>query len=123
MVILSRKQKGFTIVELLLVISVIGTLVAISGMYYGKWRQNTAKNEVKSDLIGAMSAMENTRNFGTGYPLAVPTSFQESANVDLLYLSGSATIYCLRATSSVDSTVVFYVNPPTVTVPTATACT
>lgn len=123
MVILNKKQKGFTIVELLVVIAVLGILMGISVVSYGKWRQTTARNEVKSDLNGAMSAMESARNFSAGYPLAVPASFVESDNVDLLYISGGTTSYCLRARSSFDSTVVFYVNPPTVKTPTVTACT
>ena len=123
MTIFSRKQKGFTIVELLVVIVAIGILAAITIVSYGNWRYRTAQNEVKSDLNGATSAMESARNFGTGYPGAIPTSFTASTNVTLTYVSGDLTKYCLMGTSTADATVIYYVNPPTRSTPTTTVCT
>ena len=125
-----KKPTGFTIVELLVVIVVIGILMGLTIVGYTGWRERTAKNEVQSDLKGAMSAMESARNFGAGYPVqASPpvafsiSTFDESTNVDLTYISGSATVYCLKGASTAVPTVIYYVNPPTVITPTTTACT
>lgn len=63
---------GFTLVELLIVIVVIGILAAITIVGYGDWKRNTTANVLKSDLNGAVAAMEDARNWSSGYPSSVP---------------------------------------------------
>ncbi len=94
------QTKGFTIVELIIVISIIGILATITVVGYGSWRTNATATQLKSDLNGAASAMENARNFGNGYPLTIPTSFTPSSGVTLAG-GGSADgkVYCLSAAS------------------------
>lgn len=54
---------GFTIVELVVVIVVMGILATITVASYGNWRERTVTNQIKSDLNGVATAMENVRNF------------------------------------------------------------
>lgn len=104
-------RKGFTIVELLIVIAVLGILAGISIGGYSQWRTTTAKQEVRSDLVGAATAMESARNFSNGYPLSLPSTFQKSAGVNLTYkVGGTTSAYCLNASSIKVPSVVYYLS-------------
>lgn len=103
------RKSGFTVVELCVVVAVIGLLVGVGIMGYGQWRRNIAQREVQSDLTNAGAAMENARNFGNGYPLALPSNFAASKGVTLTYKAGgTASAYCLNASSVRVPTVVYY---------------
>lgn len=107
---MAAKNNGFTIVELITVIAVLAILISITVFMIGNWRQETAENEVKSDLTNLASAMENARNFGNGYPSSLPSSFRESENVDVSLESSSLTAYCAEGTSTVETTVVYHIS-------------
>ncbi len=102
-------KRGFTIVELSVVIAIIGILVAISIVGYGAWRERTAKTEVQSDLKQAASAMENARNFDNGYPATLPNSFTASQNVTVT-LAGDANSFCIDGVSKVVPTIAYFIN-------------
>ncbi len=103
-------RSGFTIVELTVVIIVIGILASIVIVGYGSWRSNLASNEVKNDLTAAASAMENARNFGSGYPGALPTSFVSSSNVKISYYSGDLKSFCIDGRSKKVSGLYFFIK-------------
>jgi len=119
------KSSGFTIVELIIVVIVIGILVGVAIIGYGTWRSTTITNVLKSDLTGASSALEASLTWGSGtggYPATIPSTFTASANVTLAG-GGSAdgSTYCISATSTQITTLVFYVSKTQKT-PTAGAC-
>ncbi|MBC7943505.1 prepilin-type N-terminal cleavage/methylation domain-containing protein [Candidatus Saccharibacteria bacterium] len=99
--IVDKKVKGFTIVELIVVIGVIGILAGITVVGYGAWRTTTTQNQLKSDLNGVASSMETARNFGDTYPATVPSTFTPSSGV---VLSGggmsSGKNFCVTATQN-----------------------
>jgi prepilin-type N-terminal cleavage/methylation domain-containing protein len=105
-----HRQRGFTIVELLTVIIVIGILASITVFAVSNWRTRTAQGEVQSDLNGVAAAMENAKNFGAGYPATIPTSFQASPNVTVTLMSDSLTNYCVQAASKVVPSVIYSVS-------------
>lgn len=103
-------RPGFTIVELLIAIIVIGILATLSVIGWGAWRERVAETEVKSDISGLMAGMENHRNFNNGYPsLDEGTEFdgsnqssdifRSSEGVRLTYVSGDDKAYCVEAQS------------------------
>ncbi len=115
-----KPQDGFTIVELMVVVAVIAILATVVYFSIGSWRLRTAQTEVKSDLSGLQTAMENARNFSNGYPVyPVGTVFNttltkdvfvQSSNVTLTYRSGDSTTYCVDAQSTVISSARLYLN-------------
>lgn len=114
-------QTGFTLVELLIVISVIGILAAITIVGYGAWKKNTAINVIKSDLNGAVSAMEDARNWGASYPTTVPTSFNPSPDDTMTGGSSDGKTFCITATSISNPSVVYHATN-TNTTPQTGAC-
>lgn len=103
-------RNGFTIVELTVVIIVIGILASIAIIGYGSWRSSLASNEVKNDLTAAAAAMENARNFSSGYPSAIPVTFVSSSNVTITYGLGDAKTFCLDGKSKVVSGIYFFIQ-------------
>lgn len=108
--ILTKKNFGFTLVEILVIISVIAILVTLTIVVAGNWRASTAETEVKSDLKSVVGAMDNARNFGTGYPTSIPSTFTASSNVTVTYKSGNSTNYCIEGVSTAVTSVKFHVD-------------
>jgi len=107
----SSHTHGFTIIELITTIAVLAILAGLTVGGYSQWRKTVAQREVQNDLIGAATAMESARNFSSGYPLAIPSTFVKSSGVNLTYKAGgTATAYCLDASSVKVPSVVYYLN-------------
>lgn len=67
---ISKKQKGFTIVELLIVIVVIAILATISIVAYNGVQQRARDSQRKSDLAAIAKALELYRVDNGHYPPA-----------------------------------------------------
>lgn len=115
-------KRGFTIVELAVVIVVIAILATIGIISYGSWRQNVAKNEVTNDLQAAASAMESARNFSEGYPSTLPADFSASSNVTITYVRGDAKSFCVNGVSKKSPTIVYFYDTLTSKDPQAGSC-
>lgn len=121
----TKHKNGFTIVELLVVIAVIGLLATLTIFAFGSWRARTAKTEVQNDLRNSNSAANNYRTFNNVFPDASTfvTIYTPSRNVTLTYTlrSGNAS-YCLKGQSTAEPTVIWYVDSLVSLEPTTTAC-
>lgn len=112
---------GFTLVELMIVVGIIGILVGLIGMTVANWRERTAQTEVKNDLQSAATAMKSYRNFRGTYPTTLPTSFTASQNVTVTMPQSDGTNYCIQGVSKADSTIIYNVRSSNPT-PSAGGC-
>lgn len=103
--------QGFTIVEVVVIITILALLVGMTYFFIGNWRTRAAANEVKSDLNGAASSLENIRNFGNGYPSNLDDSvFKPTSTVELDYTRRGDGSFCLVGTSKVKTSVEWYID-------------
>lgn len=89
------RASGFTIVELLIVIVVIGILVVVSVVAYNGVQRNAADKTMKSDLDRVTSEMQRIASENNGvYPTTLPNDLIGSPNVTLtLKHSGTINYY------------------------------
>lgn len=114
--------KGFTIVEMLAVVTVIGILAGVVIVGYGAWRNAIVGDAIKSDLNGLSAAMENARNFSNGYPATIPATFQPSSGVTLTLQTGNTyDWYCVSGASS-QGNELYYLDSVTKGDPIAGSC-
>lgn len=90
----SRQQNGFTIVELLIVIVVIGILAAITIIAFNGVQKRAIVTTLQSDLRSAATAMKLEHAVTSAYPTALPASVKMSKSVTLsLAAQGGDPVY------------------------------
>lgn len=81
---MKRSRGGFTVVEIIVVIAVIGILATIVIAGYGMWQRRVADANVQSDLQHGTSALRMYQNFANDYPPNLGgAGFASSADVAL----------------------------------------
>lgn len=107
----SQEQRGFTIVEVLVMVVIIAVLATITMFAFGSWRSRTATTEVKTALTHLSAALKNELNFNSAYPATVPSTYQPSDGVTINYSMGSGgSTYCASGTSTSVPSVVWYIS-------------
>lgn len=102
--------QGFTIVEIVMVIVIMGILGTLTYVGIGEWRTRVAETEVQSDINGVIAGMEDRRNFQDGFPVFSEGTefdgsndtrniFSSSEGVRLAYIRGDDKSYCVEAHS------------------------
>ena len=119
-------SRGFTIIEIITVIVVIGLLAGLTIFGFGTWRARTAKTEVLNEMANASAVVNNYKIANNGYP---PTAvyaaglYATGSKVTLTYtLRSDAASYCLKGQSSTVTSVVWYIDTLTSTQPSQTVC-
>jgi len=97
-----RHQSGFSLVEILTVIAIIGLLAAIAIPQFTAYRREAVDAEIKSDLRNAAMAMESYYAANLAYPSSVAeiiaVGFQSTQGVTLSVSNVTIHSYLLTAT-------------------------
>jgi prepilin-type N-terminal cleavage/methylation domain-containing protein len=102
--------RGFTLVELIIVIVVIGILAGISFVAYSGVRRTASEAAAKSELSGSSKGFNadqilvSTQNNPSGSPYL----YRETPSNIVTYAHGDTQSYCMEVKSKTDSTVTFY---------------
>ena len=111
----STYRRGFTIVELLIVIVVIAILAALSYVGYTAMSSRAIGSTLKSDLTQAAKKLNYDKvDNNDSYPLgpSVPSSIAASDGNTFEYTS-DGTSYCLSITSTKSSSLSYHINSST----------
>lgn len=93
-------SRGFTIVELLIVIVVIGILAGLIITAYNGIQQRAMTTSLQADLRNAVVALEQAKiDNGDVYPTVFPSYFKTNSKVTLnLAVTGDPYTYCINGT-------------------------
>lgn len=120
-----RYYNAFTIIELIVVVSIVAVLAGLTIFAFGSWRQRTATTEMKNELHAVSTTLKNYQNFNNTYPASLSAlTYSTNTNVNVTYTlrSGGAS-YCLEAAStSVPTAAHWYIDSALGTTPVSTAC-
>jgi len=94
-----RNNKGFTLIELMIVIAIIGILAAIAIPQFTAYRQRGFNAAIQSDVRNAATAQEALYTDSQSYGLSTDLStrgYTPSANVTLKVCSGDSAGYSIQ---------------------------
>jgi type IV pilus assembly protein PilA len=96
-----RQEKGFTLIELMIVIAIIGILAAIAIPQFSSYRQRSFNAAAMSDLRNAATAQEALYTDSLAYTNATADlttrGYTPSANVTLSITAASNSQYTMTA--------------------------
>ncbi len=101
------KRRGFTVVELLIVIVVIAVLAAITIVAFNGIQSRATAAALSSDLAAAAKKLELAKidSSTSSYPTTFPSGVTASSNVGLS-LSEAGTGFCINAQSLTGNTII-----------------
>lgn len=99
---MSDRTEGFTLIETLTVVIVLGVIAAIAIPHFLRQREEAWQGAVNSDLRNAALELAiDAANNGGQYPLALPASVVTSPNVTIAMGAGAtAARICLQGDHS-----------------------
>jgi prepilin-type N-terminal cleavage/methylation domain-containing protein len=107
------QSKGFTLIEVITVLVILGILSGVTMVGYGSWQQRAADDQVRSELSTAMNGASNYKNFNGSYPTSLDTVMnQKSGNVQVndTVGGGSGYYFCIAAQSKKFNDIKYYID-------------
>lgn len=93
-VIVTKQKKGFTLLELLVVVGIIGILMAIAAVSFAQAQKKARDNRRKSDLRAIQNALEQYYSDNSS---AYPTGSYSALSIT--YMPSAATVLDPKATT------------------------
>lgn len=117
-----KYPRGFTIVELLVVIVMIGILATVVTFAFGNWRAQAAQTELKNELTSIQGKVKDYRNWKNAYPASLTEiEYEARSGVTITYNATGNTSYCATAVSTVVDAGTWYISNAR-TLPNNTGC-
>lgn len=86
-------RRAFTVVEVLVIISVLTILASVTTVSFGGWQRHQAANSVQSDILQAASGLQTFKNFRNNFPPNLAgTGYASSPDVALKLLTNSPSV-------------------------------
>lgn len=109
--LLKKTQRGFTIVELLVVIVVLGILAGITTVGWNSIRTESLKKQTQAELTLVRSQFEKFKSLNSRYPTDIPSDYRTNNDVTISYApGGDKAQYCINAVAVKIPTVKYYIN-------------
>lgn len=93
-------KKGFTLVELLIVVGIISALVAMQGFVYVNSQRNARDSRRQTDLENVRAAVEQYRSTNNSYPLSLASNPSCASTSGLTFNPSCAANCSLKDVSS-----------------------
>lgn len=93
------RQRGFTLIELMIVVAIVGILSAIAYPSYVEYVRKGHRAEARTGLLQAAQWLERAATATGSYPTTLPGSLQAvpGNRYDISFKSSSTTAFTLQA--------------------------
>ena len=85
MSVLRKKQQGFTLIELMIVVAIVGILSAIAYPSYTEYVQRGHRADARAGLLQAQQWLERAATATGTYPTTLPTALTWSGDASKRY--------------------------------------